>query len=154
MAHPTVGVMRPLSRELCGEEVNPLDGRRLAEQLRSTCCESFRDGTRKVLFPAGLGREDVEDQEARRIDPGGEPCGRFGLGLHELQRALEEYRDLVAATKAGHAAQFSVALVEQPYRVAGRRSSPPAHQLDAVHLLTGEERLLQNLNERIRDVWS
>jgi predicted alpha/beta-hydrolase family hydrolase len=26
---------------------------------------------------------------------------------------------------------FTVALVEQPYRVAGRRSSPPAHHLDA-----------------------
>jgi predicted alpha/beta-hydrolase family hydrolase len=40
-------------------------------------------------------------------------------------------RDLVAATKAAHSAQFSVALVEQPYRVAGRKSPAPAHQLDA-----------------------
>jgi uncharacterized protein len=39
-------------------------------------------------------------------------------------------RDLVAATKAAHAAQFSVALVEQPYRVAGRKSPAPAAQLD------------------------
>jgi uncharacterized protein len=42
-----------------------------------------------------------------------------------------EAPDLVAATEAGLAEGFSVALVEQPYRVAGRRSSPPAHQLDA-----------------------
>jgi len=40
--------------------------------------------------------------------------------------------DLVAATEAALPEAFSVALVEQPYRVAGRRSSPPAHQLDAV----------------------
>jgi uncharacterized protein len=40
-------------------------------------------------------------------------------------------RDLVAATKAANAEQVSVALVEQPYRVAGRRSPAPAHQLDA-----------------------
>jgi uncharacterized protein len=40
-------------------------------------------------------------------------------------------RDLVAATKAALEAQVSVALVEQPYRVAGRRSQAPAHQLDA-----------------------
>jgi predicted alpha/beta-hydrolase family hydrolase len=40
-------------------------------------------------------------------------------------------RDLVAATKAAHAARFSVALVEQPYRVAGRKSPAPAAQLDA-----------------------
>jgi predicted alpha/beta-hydrolase family hydrolase len=39
--------------------------------------------------------------------------------------------DLVAATRAALEVDFSVALVEQPYRVAGRRSSPPAAQLDA-----------------------
>jgi predicted alpha/beta-hydrolase family hydrolase len=39
--------------------------------------------------------------------------------------------DLVAATKAAQSAGLSVALVEQPYRVAGRRSPAPAHQLDA-----------------------
>src|SRR5262245_11576782 len=39
-------------------------------------------------------------------------------------------RDLVAATKAAQAVQFSVALVEQPYRVAGRKSPAPAAQLD------------------------
>ena len=39
--------------------------------------------------------------------------------------------DLVAATHAAGAAGVSVALVEQPYRVAGRRSPAPAHQLDA-----------------------
>jgi len=38
--------------------------------------------------------------------------------------------DLVAATKAAQAERFTVALVEQPYRVAGRRSPAPAHQLD------------------------
>jgi predicted alpha/beta-hydrolase family hydrolase len=40
-------------------------------------------------------------------------------------------RDLVAAAKAANAAGVSVALVEQPYRVAGRRSPAPARQLDA-----------------------
>ena len=38
--------------------------------------------------------------------------------------------DLVAATGAARAEHVSVALVEQPYRVAGRRSPAPAHQLD------------------------
>jgi predicted alpha/beta-hydrolase family hydrolase len=40
-------------------------------------------------------------------------------------------RDLVAATKAALETQVSVALVEQPYRVAGRRSQAPPRQLDA-----------------------
>jgi hypothetical protein len=39
--------------------------------------------------------------------------------------------DLVVATRAAHDAGLSVALVEQPYRVAGRRSPAPAKQLDA-----------------------
>jgi uncharacterized protein len=40
-------------------------------------------------------------------------------------------RDLVAAAAAAKAAGLTVALVEQPYRVAGRRSPAPAPQLDA-----------------------
>jgi uncharacterized protein len=40
-------------------------------------------------------------------------------------------RDLVAATEAGLAEGLTVALVEQPYRVTGRRSPAPARQLDA-----------------------
>jgi len=39
--------------------------------------------------------------------------------------------DLVAATEAALAERVSVGLVEQPYRVAGRRSPAPAGQLDA-----------------------
>jgi uncharacterized protein len=52
--------------------------------------------------------------------------------------------DLVAATKAAQVEGFTVALVEQPYRVAGRRSPAPAKQLDAAwtavveHLVGGE----------------
>ncbi len=39
-------------------------------------------------------------------------------------------RDLVAATDAALEQDVAVALVEQPYRVAGRRSPPPAPRLD------------------------
>jgi uncharacterized protein len=46
-------------------------------------------------------------------------AGGFGAG------------DLVAATGAALEAGFTVAQVEQPYRVAGRRSQAPAKQLDA-----------------------
>lgn len=53
-------------------------------------------------------------------------------------------KDLVAATGAALEAGVSVAQVEQPYRVAGRRSPAPAKQLDAAwtavveHLRDGE----------------
>jgi uncharacterized protein len=42
--------------------------------------------------------------------------------------------DLVGAAEAAREAGISVALVEQPYRVAGRRSAAPAAQLDAAWL--------------------
>lgn len=42
--------------------------------------------------------------------------------------------DLRAAATVARSLGFSVALVEQPYRVAGRRSPAPARQLDAAWL--------------------
>jgi predicted alpha/beta-hydrolase family hydrolase len=47
--------------------------------------------------------------------------------------------DLVAARKAALANGVTVVLVEQPYRVAGRRSPAPAHQLDAAWLAVIEQ---------------
>jgi uncharacterized protein len=55
-------------------------------------------------------------------------------------------RDLVAVTGVARSEGVSVALVEQPYRVAGRRSPAPARQLDAAwtavveQLIAGELR--------------
>ena len=46
--------------------------------------------------------------------------------------------DLVAVTEAARDEGCSVALVEQPYRVAGRRSPAPAHQLDAAWIAVVE----------------
>jgi predicted alpha/beta-hydrolase family hydrolase len=54
--------------------------------------------------------------------------------------------DLVTATEVARSEGVSVALVEQPYRVAGRRSPAPSRQLDASwtavvdHLRAGELR--------------
>ena len=53
-------------------------------------------------------------------------------------------KDLVAVASVAHSVGVTVVLVEQPYRVAGRRSPAPAHQLDAAwtavidQLLAGE----------------
>jgi uncharacterized protein len=48
-------------------------------------------------------------------------------------------RDLAKATKAANEAGATVALIEQPYRVAGRRSPAPAHQLDAAWITAVEQ---------------
>jgi uncharacterized protein len=71
------------------------------------------------------------------------PAGSARAHLHEVERPVGALilghgaaggvgaRDLVAVTEAARAAAFSVALVEQPYVVAGRRSPAPAPRLDA-----------------------
>jgi uncharacterized protein len=86
------------------------------------------------------------------------PHGRANAHLHRADGARAALvlghgagggvtaRDLVAVTNAARAVDVSVVLVEQPYRVAGRRSPAPAHQLDAAwtavvdQLLAGELR--------------
>jgi hypothetical protein len=74
------------------------------------------------------------------------PSGRARVYLHAADRPRAalvlghgagggvEAPDLVAAREAALAEGVSVGLVEQPYRVAGRRSPAPAGQLDAAWL--------------------
>src|SRR4051794_22562025 len=54
--------------------------------------------------------------------------------------------DLLAATGAALDAGLTVALVEQPYRVAGRRSAAPAPQLDAAWIAVLEHLQGQELS--------
>jgi uncharacterized protein len=56
---------------------------------------------------------------------------RAGLVLGHGAAGGVQAPDLVAATEAALGEGFSVALVEQPYRVAGRRSPARAPQLDS-----------------------
>jgi predicted alpha/beta-hydrolase family hydrolase len=59
---------------------------------------------------------------------------RAGLALGHGAGGGVETPDLVGATQAANEAGLSVALVEQPYRVAGRRGPAPARQLDEAWL--------------------
>jgi predicted alpha/beta-hydrolase family hydrolase len=63
------------------------------------------------------------------LHPADGPKGALVLG-HGAGGGVEAV-DLMAATEAALAEQFSVALIEQPYRVAGRRSPAGPKQLDA-----------------------
>jgi uncharacterized protein len=60
------------------------------------------------------------------------PSGALVLG-HGAGAGIQA-PDLVAAATAGNESGFAAALVEQPYRVAGRRSQPAARQLDSAWL--------------------
>lgn len=79
---------------------------------------------------------------------------RFGPARAELHCAEEgsaalmlghgagggiEAKDLVVVTRVAQAAGIHVALVEQPYRVAGRRAPAPATQLDESWLTVADE---------------
>jgi uncharacterized protein len=68
------------------------------------------------------GRADVH------LHPADEPHAALVLG-HGAAGGVTS-RDLVTATDVAVSEGISVALVEQPYRVAGRRSPAPARQLD------------------------
>ena len=66
------------------------------------------------------------------LDTGAAPRGALGvLVLGHGAGGGVGARDLVTAAEAARSLGLSVALVEQPYRLAGRRSPAPAHQLDA-----------------------
>ena len=71
------------------------------------------------------------------LHPAASPRGALVLG-HGAGGGVAA-PDLVAAMRAGVAAGVSVVLVEQPYRVAGRRSPAPAHHLDAAWIAVVEQ---------------
>jgi len=63
------------------------------------------------------------------LQPAGQARGALVLG-HGAGGGIEA-PDLVAATKAALSVEIAVALIEQPYRVAGRRAPPRPPVLDA-----------------------
>jgi hypothetical protein len=71
----------------------------------------------------------------------GEPRAALVLG-HGAAGGVEA-PDLVAATEAALSEGITVALIEQPYRVAGRRSPARAPQLDAAWIA-----IVEHLRER------
>jgi predicted alpha/beta-hydrolase family hydrolase len=92
--------------------------------------------TLEIETPHGLARAHLHAAENRRA----------ALVLGHGAGGGVTARDLVTVTGAAVALGISVALVEQPYRVAGRRSPPRGPQLDAAwiavveHLRAGELR--------------
>ena len=89
-----------------------------------------------------LGVDTPHGRANVHLHPFDEPQGALVLG-HGAAGGVTS-GDLVAAADAARSVGVSVALVEQPYRVAGRRSPAPARQLDAAwtavvdHLVANE----------------
>jgi uncharacterized protein len=79
--------------------------------------------------PAGLARAHLR--------PAGRPSAALVLG-HGAGGGVEA-PDLTAATEAATSVGFTVALVEQPYRVAGRRSPATAKRLDEAWVAVVEQ---------------
>ena len=74
----------------------------------------------RIETPSGLARA--------HLHPAEHPRGGLVLG-HGAGAGIDG-PDLIAATEAAVSEGFSVALVEQPYRVAGKRAPAPAKRLD------------------------
>ncbi len=78
------------------------------------------------------------------LHPADQPRAALALG-HGAGGGVSS-RDLVAVKDAALAEGLSVALVEQPYRVAGRRSPAPAKQLDAAWIAAVEHLVAEELS--------
>jgi uncharacterized protein len=88
--------------------------------------------------PADVVSIDTPHGPARaHLQPVDEPGAALVLG-HGAGGGVEA-PDLIAATEAARSTRVSVCLVEQPYRVKGRRSPAPAGQLDADWIAVVEE---------------
>ncbi len=74
----------------------------------------------EIETPHGLARAQLE--------AAADPIGALALG-HGAGGGVGA-PDLVVASEAARAAGFTVALIEQPYKVAGKRSQPAASRLD------------------------
>jgi len=70
------------------------------------------------------------------LQPAADPVGALMLG-HGAGGGVGA-RDLARVARVAGEAGLSVALVEQPYRVAGRRAPAPARQLDAAWIAVAE----------------
>jgi predicted alpha/beta-hydrolase family hydrolase len=84
---------------------------------------------------------DTPHGQARaHLHPADQPIAGMVLG-HGAAGGVES-KDLVAVTAAARSEGVSVALVEQPYRVAGRRSPAPARQMDTAWKAAVEQLLV------------
>ena len=79
------------------------------------------------------------------LHPAGDPRGAVVLG-HGAGGGVDA-PDLVAATEAANSAGFSVGLIEQPYRAAGKKAPPAASRLDASFLAAVEALVGHELSE-------
>jgi hypothetical protein len=84
------------------------------------------------MSPTSVGLDTPHGPARVHLQPVEKPAGALVLG-HGAGGGVEA-PDLRAAARAANQTGFTVALVEQPYRVAGRRSPAPATQLDAAWL--------------------
>jgi predicted alpha/beta-hydrolase family hydrolase len=91
--------------------------------------------TLEIATPHGPARVHLHSAEA--------PPGALVLG-HGAGGGVNA-PDLTAATEVARSLGITVALVEQPYRVAGRRSPAPTRQLDAAWLAVIEELAAEQL---------
>src|SRR5688572_7146637 len=101
--------------------IEPQASRRRGRRTRKHGIRCSAMDAIEIETPHGPARAD--------LDPADDPAGTLVLG-HGAGGGVEA-ADIQAAAAVAREAGFSVILVEQPYRVAGRKAPAPAKQLDA-----------------------
>jgi uncharacterized protein len=107
----------------------------VAARERRAAPRSRRERLTRALAPIEI--ETPSGPARAHLHPAERPRGAVVLG-HGAGGGVEAV-DLVAARQAAVAEGFTVALVEQPYRVAGRRSPAGPKQLDAAWIAVLEQ---------------
>jgi predicted alpha/beta-hydrolase family hydrolase len=125
-----------------GTDRGPLCRQRCKRWQARGCSE--RRSTVAWPLVTTLELDTPQGQARAHLHPAPEPRAALVLG-HGAGGGVSA-RDLVTVTDVANAEGVSVALVEQPYRVAGRRSPSPARRLDEAwtavvdHLVAAELR--------------
>src|SRR5204863_311986 len=133
-------VLRPVLLAPAGEQP--------VERIVGVGDEAVQGGRRVVLSEAHAPSSLVTGVTVREIETPHGPARAHLYAAHDPRAALVlghgagggvEAPDLGAAREAARSERITVALVEQPYRVAGRRSPACAAQLDAAWTAVVEE---------------
>src|SRR5439155_19602458 len=130
-----------VEREVVGadvDEVGPADGHSSSVARQPFGGGRSVDVYRCRQYPPrdGPRARDPARSGARHLRHARDPRAALVLG-HGAGGGVEA-RDLVTATEVARSEGISVALIEQPYRVAGRRAPARAPQLDAAWITVVE----------------
>src|SRR5271166_429153 len=133
----------PSVRQLVGDDVEPMDFRRLGEELRGLRHQLRRDLAVEVRLTAAFVGESIEDGEPVRPHPDREPCCGVWFVVHHLASVGQEGRNLLLLSWLG----FELNIKRMPCHLA--LLSPRLKQ-DFAETMAQADFLSKGLSLRVR----